>query len=246
MALVVLYACVFLSQLGHKPTNHERSDVERFLDGSQHALSPPQVRVQNRVPSNEQQSTTRKEQPKRRRKLQEKLDDVFLTTGSPYQGDLWELSDYIPHWMKGKHVNSASYPHFHCIASNLTISPTITDYFAWHKEELPKLNSGNWESHRILVMQCLKGSDTKCGGTADRLKPFLFLLREAHESKRLLFIHWTLPARIEEFLVPPVGGIDWRAPQWMEEVVRGMWVVVWLMPCVESFLILTIRNQLVL
>ena len=68
-------------------------------------------------------------------------------------------------------------------------------------------------------MQCLKGSDTKCGGTADRLKPFLFLLREAYESKRFLVIHWTLPARLEEFLVPPKGGIDWRVPKWFEKIV---------------------------
>lgn len=37
-----------------------------------------------------------------RRKLQEKLDEIFLTTGQEYIGDLWELSDYIPDWMKGE------------------------------------------------------------------------------------------------------------------------------------------------
>lgn len=36
-----------------------------------------------------------------RRKLQEKLDAIFLATGKPYTGDLWELSDYVPQWMKG-------------------------------------------------------------------------------------------------------------------------------------------------
>lgn len=40
----------------------------------------------------------------RRRKLQEKLDEVYLETGRPYDGDLWELSDYIPQWMKGMGV----------------------------------------------------------------------------------------------------------------------------------------------
>jgi hypothetical protein len=71
-----------------------------------------------------------------------------------------------------------------------------------------------------MVMQCLKGFDDKCGGTADRLKPFLFLLREAHASKRLLLIHWTLPAPLEEFLLPPMNGLDWRVPTWFSEILH--------------------------
>jgi hypothetical protein len=39
-----------------------------------------------------------------RRKLQEKLDAIFLETGKPYTGDLWELSDYVPQWMKGMYL----------------------------------------------------------------------------------------------------------------------------------------------
>jgi hypothetical protein len=38
----------------------------------------------------------------RRQKLQDKLDNVYISTGHSYDGDLWELSDYVPHWMKGK------------------------------------------------------------------------------------------------------------------------------------------------
>ena len=76
-----------------------------------------------------------------------------------------------------------------------------------------------WTKTPMLVMQCLKEEDKKCGGTADRTKPFLFLLREAHMTKRLFFIHWTLPAHLEEFLVPPVGGMDWRAPKPLQEMV---------------------------
>ena len=33
--------------------------------------------------------------------LQEKLDAIFFETGEHYQGDLWELSDFVPQWMKG-------------------------------------------------------------------------------------------------------------------------------------------------
>jgi hypothetical protein len=90
---------------------------------------------------------------------------------------------------------------------------------SWHKEERTKIDESNWESHRILVMQCIKHQDTKCGGTADRLKDFLFLLREAYLTNRFLLIYWTLPARLEEFLLPPQGGIDWRAPDWLQAIV---------------------------
>jgi hypothetical protein len=40
--------------------------------------------------------------PPHQQKLQDKLDRVFLKTGRPYQGDLWEISDYAPQWMKGR------------------------------------------------------------------------------------------------------------------------------------------------
>jgi hypothetical protein len=37
-----------------------------------------------------------------RRKIQDKLDNIYISTGHSYDGDLWELSDYVPQWMKGK------------------------------------------------------------------------------------------------------------------------------------------------
>jgi hypothetical protein len=63
-------------------------------------------------------------------------------------------------------------------------------------------------------MQCLDKMG-HCGGTADRLKSFVFLLRIAHESRRIFLIYWNMPARLDEFLVPPKGGIDWRVPTFM-------------------------------
>lgn len=145
----------------------------------------------------------------KKEKLQIKLDRIYQMTGRPYQGGaLWELSDYVPSWMK--------------------------EYFDWHRQERQKLTKDNWKAYyyygddkkvgdspvKLMVMQCIKYQDAKCGGTADRLKSFVYLVREAYEMKRLLLIYWTMPARIEEFLVPPVGGIDWRVPQWLRPMVR--------------------------
>ena len=64
------------------------------------------------------------------------------------------------------------------------------------------------------MMQCLPGS-RKCGGTADRLKPLPLMLWVAHRSQRLLLIKWGRPAELEEFLLPPQGGMDWRVPDWL-------------------------------
>ena len=127
-------------------------------------------------------------------KLQDLLDEYFLENGSPYSGKLWEKSQYVPAWMK--------------------------EYFEWNAEQRKMINENNWKNHRFLVMQCLSSLDEKCGGTADRLKPFLSLLKLAHKSKRILLIYWDRPARLEEYLLPPVGGVDWRVPAWLEAPVR--------------------------
>ena len=38
----------------------------------------------------------------KKQKLQDKLDNIYLTKGRPYQGELWEISDHTPQWMKGE------------------------------------------------------------------------------------------------------------------------------------------------
>lgn len=37
----------------------------------------------------------------------------------------------------------------------------------------------------------------------------------AHKTQRIFFIVWERPAPIEEFLLPPSGGVDWRVPDWL-------------------------------
>jgi hypothetical protein len=91
-------------------------------------------------------------------------------------GTLWEKSSVLPQWMK--------------------------DYFEWHQDQLANhLNKENWESHRYLVMRCLESE--VCGGASDRLSSIPKFVRVASMSKRILFIKWTRPAALEEFLVPP-------------------------------------------
>jgi hypothetical protein len=131
-----------------------------------------------------------------REKLQLKLDRIVSTTGSPYQGRaLWEVSDYLPPWMK--------------------------EYFQWHTTERSMLSYDSWQNgiHKIMVLQCPfsdNGNGRRGDSLSQRFTIIPYLLREAYEMKRLVFIHWTDPTNLEEFLVPPIGGIDWRTPKWLQ------------------------------
>jgi hypothetical protein len=135
------------------------------------------------------------------------------TTADPAQ---WELSQYYHHMPllpgnKNYTIDMSKQWNF----PDSPLPQWMKDYLNWHDYKRHHWNSRTFKKERWLVMQCLKGSDRKCGGTSDRLKPILFILRVAYQSKRILFIHWTKPHPLTEFLVPPQGGVDWRTPPWM-------------------------------
>ena len=111
----------------------------------------------------------------------------------------------------------------------LRIPEWMKDYFRWHRwkrstwnEPSDSKGEEDWiESERWLISQCLMSQDKrKCGGTADRLKPLPVLLRIAYENKRVFLIRWTRPAPLEEFLLPPIGGFDWRLPPYLEAMLE--------------------------
>jgi hypothetical protein len=109
----------------------------------------------------------------------------------------------------------------------------MKSYFDWHKHKRKTWTPDSWESERWMIMQCLAGHDRKCGGTADRLKPIPWALRVAYQTKRILLIRWTRPVKLEEFLVPPKGGMDWRVLEWMADIV-SLSTTVWNQNVVES------------
>ncbi|VEU42316.1 unnamed protein product [Pseudo-nitzschia multistriata] len=148
-------------------------------------------------------------------KLQYKLQRVFRGEGfetneTRYRHrPLWEMSEFLPPWMK--------------------------EYFAWHREKRQTLTEDFWRGNapgknrtvsslRFLVVQCLPrdhgssgGGPTlpSCGSLSERLSLLPYWLRVAHEMDRVLFLHWAAPTDLSDFLEPPVGGCDWRAPLWM-------------------------------
>jgi hypothetical protein len=122
--------------------------------------------------------------------------DVIATTDtSPAMiaatENLWEDdSDALPSWLK--------------------------DYMEWHHDTRQKLNESNWQNYKYILLRCVEADD-KCAGAADRLKMIPMQILLAEQAKRLFFIHWSRPAALEEFLVPPAGGLDWRLPAWLAE-----------------------------
>jgi hypothetical protein len=104
------------------------------------------------------------------------------------------------------------------VAENRTkkLPPWMEDYFAWHAETKKKLNPDNWNSTKYLILGCLESFES-CGGISDRLKPLPMVLLEAHRHRRLLLIWWERPKALEDFLIPPSNGLDWRVPAWMKD-----------------------------
>lgn len=121
-----------------------------------------------------------------------------ITTGiksnsSNTKSNPWDESSILPQWMK--------------------------DYFTWHQQELQKVNTTNWDSYHYLLLRCVK-ADKKCSGAADRLKSIPAVIRMAADANRLLFLAWSRPAPLEEFLVPPDLGLNWTLPDWLADKVE--------------------------
>jgi hypothetical protein len=122
--------------------------------------------------------------------------EIFYNIESDGTNNLWDEDPSLPRWMKS--------------------------YFNWHAYKRKRLDATNWNSERWLVMQCLAEQDNKkCGGTADRLKPILYMLRVAYQTQRILLIRWTRPATLEEFLILPKGGFDWRVPPFLADIMAN-------------------------
>jgi hypothetical protein len=112
--------------------------------------------------------------------------------------------------------------------ANITVLPHwLRDYFQWHQDQRQLLTEHNWndsdsdnQTHfKFLIYRCLH-SDRRggiCGGTSDRLQSLPAKIRLAAKWNRILFILWERPSKLEEFLVPPCGGLDWRVPEWLKD-----------------------------
>ncbi|GMH70896.1 hypothetical protein TrRE_jg1907 [Triparma retinervis] len=86
----------------------------------------------------------------------------------------------------------------------------IQSYMIYHGREKKRFMKGQGPDVKFLVLSCTT-KDCR-GGTVDRLTPVPFFVLLAALSKRVLLIRWSMPSELENFLVPPRGGMDWRCP----------------------------------
>ena len=96
------------------------------------------------------------------------------------------------------------------------LPPWYHDYVDWHHNTLEQLNETNWSDYQYVLLRCVQGDD-KCYGTSDRLKMVPVMLLMAAQTRRLFFIHWSRPARLEEFLIP--NQINWTLPEWLHPLI---------------------------
>lgn len=88
----------------------------------------------------------------------------------------------------------------------------MVKYMEWHTQRLNELHDkdkSHWKEQNLLIMRCLE--EDRCGGTADRLKSLPLFLAAAARNERLLFLRWTRPFALEEFLVPG-PYLNWTVP----------------------------------
>jgi hypothetical protein len=114
-----------------------------------------------------------------------------------------------------KKVNNEQSRQF--LTQNSAVLPLwFKEYAIFHRDKRLALTETNWKDQRFLIMRCL-ATDDHCGGASDRLQSIPDMLILANATRRLLFIKWTRPAPLQEFLVPPDGGLDWTIPDWLDQ-----------------------------
>ena len=104
------------------------------------------------------------------------------------------------------------------------LPPWLRDYFAWHQKERQRLTNNNWTNWQATARFLIPVAPRKLksGGMTDRIRPIAAYLRLAAETNRLLLIYWERPCALEEFLLPPEGGLDWRVPPQLLSAVQRM------------------------
>ncbi len=95
----------------------------------------------------------------------------------------------------------------------------IQQYFQWHRNRLEQLKTpSQWLQQPILVVRCL--DHDRCGGTADRLKCLPVYLALAAKTNRLLFLRWTRPFPLENFMIPGTQ-FNWTVPDTLGSLLHG-------------------------
>jgi len=100
------------------------------------------------------------------------------------------------------------------VEKSLSVIPEwLKEYLEWHREQ--RLNHMNDPSTKFLTLACNR--EFPCGGVSDRLRPLPYFLLAAYKMKRVFMIKWE-KYELEDFFLPPKGGLDWRMPNDFEQM----------------------------
>jgi len=91
----------------------------------------------------------------------------------------------------------------------------MKEYWDWHASIT--ITAENKHNYKYLVIRCATVDD-KCGGTADRLGILPAALVLAQRTHRLLYIYWSRPCALQEFLKP--HQTNWTLPMVLQKTVE--------------------------
>jgi hypothetical protein len=94
----------------------------------------------------------------------------------------------------------------------------MKNYFTWHTQKRMFLHQRpeQWQSLQYYLVDWAERYPN-CGGMACRGSLPYHLHYAAAAQWLLLFYHWSIPAPLESFLLPPQCGIDWTVPSWLQQ-----------------------------
>lgn len=91
------------------------------------------------------------------------------------------------------------------------LPPWIDEYFRWHNAMRLQYPGTSIFTHPDSPGVLIKACSHKCGGLHDRFGGLGWDLYLANQTRRVLLIHWCIPAPIEHYLVP--NDVDWTLPR---------------------------------
>ena len=112
-------------------------------------------------------------------------------------------------------TNFLKFPNASQILQSPNLPNWVKGYVAFHNQQRQRhfeaIRNNRTSNVRFLIVRCLKYD--VCGGASDRLQDMPYNLMMASQTGRVMLVTWERPAKLETFLVPPDGGIDWRVPE---------------------------------
>jgi hypothetical protein len=138
----------------------------------------------------------------------------YFKDNNPRRDDPISLSSEIVTSISNSNGTSNDKTNVSTGEANLNSLPLwIQEYISWHRRMRSQFPGQSIitdpNAPPILVRICLG----LCGGLHDRLGQLPLDLYLANQTGRILLIKWIKPQPLEEFLIPPLDGIDWVFPR---------------------------------